>query len=207
MKHLIQPVRKNQWLVPVSALSLLAIAFTACTAPDNKPDVVVVQPSASVAPSVVPTSPVVIVSPAPVTTPPPVVVSPSVVTSPTTSVVIQEPITDVVIISKAPSKEALVGRRVQFTNTDVIKVIGDRPFWVGRSNNEGLAVVLDRTLDEGAAEKQVQIKAGQKLDLTGVLQPMPDAATAKKQWGITDAEAKEFQTQGVYLQADSINYR
>jgi hypothetical protein len=206
MKNLVRPIRKNRWLVPVSALSLLAIALTACTQPDNKPDVVVVQPSASVAPTVVPTNPVVIVSPSPVTTPPPVV-SPSAVTSPTTSVVIQEPITDVVIISKAPSKEALVGRRVQFTNTDVIKVIGDRPFWVGRSNNEGLAVVLDPSLDRGAAEKQVQVKAGQKLDLTGVLKPMPDAATAKGQWGITDAEAQEFQTQGVYLQADTINFR
>jgi hypothetical protein len=118
-----------------------------------------------------------------------------------------EPITDVVVIAQAPSKEALVGRRVKFTNTDVIKVIGDRPFWVGRSNNEGLAVLLDPSLDKGAAEKQIQIKAGQKLDLTGVLKPMPDVATAKAQWGISDTEAQEFQTQGVYLQADTINFR
>ncbi|WP_146131511.1 hypothetical protein [Merismopedia glauca] len=209
MKNSVEPVHKNQWLLPLSALSLVAIALTACTQPDNQPDVVVVQPSASTStlPTVVPTAPVVIVSPSPVT-PPPVVVSPTTVTPPTTAVVVEgEPITDVVIIAKAPTKEALVGRRVQFTNTDVIKVIGDRPFWVGRSNTEGLAVVLDPSLDKGAAEEQIQVKAGQKLDLTGVLKPMPDAATAKKLWGISDAEAKEFQTQGVYLQADTINFR
>jgi hypothetical protein len=200
MKSLVQPVRQNTWL-----LSLLTIALAACTQPqaDNKPDVVVVQPSATptptIVPSAVPSTPVVVSPITQPTTPP--------VASPTTSVVVQQPITDVVIISKAPSKEDLVGRRVQFTNTDVIKVIGDRPFWVGRSNTEGLAVVLDTSLDEGAAEKQVQIKAGQKLDLTGVLTPMPDVTTAKAKWGISDAEAKEFQTQGVYLLADSINYR
>lgn len=215
MKNLVQPAPKNPWVVRASVLSLAAVALTSCTQPADNPDVVVVQPSAS--PSTPPvvvttTTPEVVVSPVtPVVTPvapvspPPVVVT----TAPATTAVVVpgDVITDVVVISKAPSKEALVGRRVKFTGTDVIKVIGDRPFWVGRSNNEGLAVVLDPSLDKGEAEQKIQIKAGQKLDLTGILKPMPDAATAKAQWGISDAEANEFQTQGVYLQADTINFK
>jgi hypothetical protein len=96
---------------------------------------------------------------------------------------------------------------VQFTATNVLSVIGDRPFWVGRSNNERLVVVLDPALDKGNAESKVVIKGGQTLDLTGVLRPMPSAQTAQSQWGLTAAEAQGLQTQAVYLQADKINFR
>lgn len=86
-------------------------------------------------------------------------------------------------------------------------VIGDRPFWVGRSNNERLAVVLDPSLDKGSAENKIVVKAGQTLNLTGVLKPMPPAAQAQKLWGLSAAEAQGLQSQAVYLQADKITFK
>jgi hypothetical protein len=96
---------------------------------------------------------------------------------------------------------------VQFTEVNVQSVIGDRPFWVGRSNNERLAVVLDPALDKGSAENKVVVKAGQTLNVTGVLKPMPPAAQAQKQWGLSATEAQQLQTQAVYLQADKITFK
>jgi hypothetical protein len=197
-------VAARAWISKATVLALLASLLGACNdqASEN-PDVVVVSPSTQPSPAQT-----VVVSP----TPQPnqtVVVSPSPQTSPTTTTtttttVVQEPITDVVVISSAPEPASLVGKRVKFTDTQVLSVIGDRPFWVGRSNNEQLAVVLDPALDKGSAEKKIVVKAGQTLDLTGVLKAMPPQETVQKQWGLSATEAQTLQSQAVYLQADKI---
>jgi len=96
---------------------------------------------------------------------------------------------------------------VQFTQVKVQSVIGDRPFWVGRSNNERLAVVLDPSLDNGSAENKIVVKAGQTLNVAGVLKAMPTAAQAQKLWGLKAEEAKGLQSQAVYLQADKITFK
>lgn len=199
-------VAARAWISKATVLALLASLLAACndTASEN-PDVVVVSPSTQPSPAET-----VVVSPIPQPTQT-VVVSPTPQTSPTaatttttTTTVVQEPITDVVVISSAPDPASIVGKRVKFTDTNVLSVIGDRPFWVGRSNNEQLAVVLDPALDKGSAEKKIVIKAGQTLDITGVLKPMPPQETVQKQWGLSATEAQTLQSQAVYLQADKI---
>jgi hypothetical protein len=195
----------------IGILAILAGLLAACSPAPNNPDVVVVNPNTpAVTPT--PTPPdTVVVSPIPQQPVPEsttVIVTPTTPTSPTTSgVVIQEPINDVVVITTYPNKESLVNKRVLFTETKVLNVVGDRPFWVGRSNNERLAVVLDPALDEGSAENKIVVRAGQTLDLAGVLKPMPSAETAQKQWGINATEAQQMQSEVVYLQADKIDFK
>jgi hypothetical protein len=220
-----------------AVLVLLAGALTACNQGPSEKPVVVVTPStqasattpASPSPQVSPTSPTAAnstpqssttttttaVSPNPQTststTTTAVSPSPQASTSTTTTttktVVIKEPITEVVTVTSAPNPTSLVNKRVQFTSTKVLSVIGDRPFWVGRSNNEKLAVVLDPALDKGSAENKIVIKPGQTLDIAGVLKPMPSPETAQKQWGLSASEAQGFQAKTVYLQADKINFK
>ncbi|MBW4574959.1 MAG: hypothetical protein KME08_06690 [Aphanothece sp. CMT-3BRIN-NPC111] len=215
MKHKKNIVATRVWLSRVTIVALLAGAIAGCNnGTSDKPDVVVVSPTtpASAPPAPAATSTAAVTPNATATTTSTTTaVSPTTAASPgtttTTTTVIREPITDVVVISSAPEPQSLVGKRVQFTATNVLSVIGDRPFWVGRSNNERLVVVLDPALDKGNAESKVVIKGGQTLDLTGVLRPMPSAQTAQSQWGLTAAEAQGLQTQAVYLQADKINFR
>ncbi|MBW4620108.1 MAG: hypothetical protein KME17_12225 [Cyanosarcina radialis HA8281-LM2] len=202
----------KMWSSRIGILAILAGLLAACNTTPNNPDVVVVNPNTpAVTPTPVPTPPDTVVSPIPQQPVPEsttVIVTPTTPTSPTTTgVVIQEPITDVVVITTYPNKESLVNKRVLFTETKVLNVVGDRPFWVGRSNNERLAVVLDPALDKGSAEKKIVVRAGQTLDLAGVLQPMPSAETAQKQWGLSATEAQQLQSEVVYLQADKIDFK
>jgi hypothetical protein len=209
------------WLSRTAILAICATLVAACSPRENNPDVVVVNPNVSASPTITPTavspplqqaSPsTVVVSPVPQQTAPDsttVIVTPTTpVSSSPAAVVIQEPISDVVVITTYPNKESLVNKRVQFTDTKVLNVIGDRPFWVGRSNNERLAVVLDPSLDKGSAENKIVVRAGQTLDLAGVIKPMPSAETAQQQWGLSAAEAQQLQSEIVYLQADKIQFK
>jgi hypothetical protein len=194
------------WSDRIGILAILTGLLAACSPAPNNPDVVVVNPNTpAVTPTPIATSTppdTVVVSPVPQQPVPEsttVIVTPTTPTSPTASgVVIQEPITDVVVITTYPNKESLVNKRVLFTETQVLNVVGDRPFWVGRSNNERLAVVLDPALDKGSAEKKIVVRAGQILDLAGVLKPMPSAETARQQWGLNATEAQQLQSEVVY---------
>jgi len=185
------------WIGKTTVLALVAGLLAACNSPEaNQPDVVVVSPSPTT-----PASPIVTPT---VTATPTTTVSPTTTTTTTTT----EPIREVVVITETPDRQSLVGRRVEFTNVAVQEVNGDRTFWVGQSNNQRLFVVLDQGLDQGSAEQNVQIKTGQTLDLTGVLQPIPTAQQAQQQWqGLDAAEAQALSNQTVYLQVDKIDYK
>lgn len=205
-----------------TVLVLLAGSLAACNQESSEKPVVVVTPTTqasattpvSPSPQVSPTSPTAANStPQSSTTTTTTAVSPSpqastsTTTTTTKTVVIREPITEVITITSAPQPQTLVNRRVQFTSTKVLSVIGDRPFWVGRSNNERLVVVLDPALDKGSAENKIVVKAGQTLDIAGVLKPMPSPETAQKQWGLSASEAQGLQAKAVYLQADKMNFK
>lgn len=195
------------WIKKATVLTLLVGAITACAERRTETTEVVVTPTPQqttvVTPAPQPTSTVVVTpTPQPTTT---VVVTPT--PQPTSTVaVVTEPITDVVVINQAPNKQALANKQVQFTDVKVQSVVGDRAFWVGNNNNQRLFVVLDASLDAGSAEKQVVVKPGQTVDLSGVLQPAPTVEAAQKQFkGLSANEAQSLRDQAVYLQARNIN--
>lgn len=191
-------VAGSVWLGKATVLVLFLGFLAACNNEEaNKPDVVVVSPSPTIAVS--PSPNVVVVSPTTAVSPSPNVVVVSPTTTPATA-----PITDVVVIASAPDQQSLVNRQVQFANVPVESVIGDRTFWVGSGNNERLLVVLDEALDSGSNEKALAVKAGQTLTMNGIVRKMPSAADAEKQWGLSAAEADSLKNQRVYLQASQV---
>lgn len=189
-------VIRQSWLTKATLLTLLVSGLTACVSEPNQPDVVVVPtPQATV--TVTATS-----VPQPTTT---VVVTPT--PQVVTTVVPTEPITDILVITNA-NRQTLVNRPVRFSNVNVQSVVGDRTFWVGSSVTQRVFVVLASNLDAGSAEKKVVVKAGQTLDLAGVLKPVPSVTQAQKQWqGLTAAEAKGLQNQIIYLEANQIRFK
>ncbi|MCC5637876.1 hypothetical protein LC593_18945 [Nostoc sp. CHAB 5844] len=188
-------IRKNSCFHKTTLLTLLVSGLTACTSEPKQPDVVVVPtPQATVTVTATPT-------PEPTTA---IVVTP---TPQVTTVVQTEPITDVLVITNA-NKQSLINRPVQFQNVNVQSVVGDRTFWVGSSNNQRVFVVLAPNLDAGTAENKVVVKQGQKLDLAGVLKPVPSVKQAQQQWqGLTAAEAQGLKEQIIYLEANQIRFK
>ncbi|BAZ00760.1 hypothetical protein NIES37_47560 [Tolypothrix tenuis PCC 7101] len=186
-------VSKKSCLSKATLLTLLATGITACATEPKQPDVVVVPtPQATVTVTATPqVTTTVVVTPTP---------------QPTT-IVQTQPITDVLVITNA-NKQTLVNRPVQFTNVNVQSVVGDRTFWVGSSNAQRVFVVLAPNLDAGSAENKVVVKAGQTLDLAGVLKLVPSVKQAQQQWkGLTATEAQGLKNQVIYLEASQIRFK
>ena len=115
-------------------------------------------------------------------------------------------ITDTGYFAGVNPKSSLVGRRANFANARVEKVVSDHIFTV-KSGGEEMYVYLDESQDTAAGkEKQVKVKAGQTLNLSGDFRTVPTedikAETAPKKDGtLTSKEYADLKGQQVYLHA------
>ena len=87
---------------------------------------------------------------------------------------------DVGAYGAASDKTALVGRRVEFSNVRVTRVLSDRVFTVTSGSGE-LYAMLDDALNAGPVEQRVVVQAGQLLDVQGSFRRVPDAETVDEQ--------------------------
>ena len=108
-------------------------------------------------------------------------------------------VNDLLVIVTAPERRAFLGRNVQLTHVTVLDVVGDKTFWIGPSNEQRLFVVLNEVPGSSrpGVEGRYNINPGQVLNLTGTIQELPDAATARAQWG--EAGATAAREEQVYL--------
>ena len=134
--------------------------------------------------------------------------APDLVTEDTTSdsTSVSEPIQDVVAIVDASDQPSLAGQKVDLQNANVESVIGDRVFWVGNAS-ERVLVLLDQSLDAGAAEKNVDVDPGKTVDIVGTLMNMPTPEQAQQEWGLTPAETAPIENEVLYVKAEQINLR
>lgn len=99
----------------------------------------------------------------------------------------------------------LHGRRAELQGALVRRVLGDRSFTVGAAGVTGereLLVLLDIKLDAGDMEGRVRVLPGQRLDLQGLLEPVPVAPRPMaKDDGLGPAEAAFLARQPLYLLA------
>lgn len=115
-------------------------------------------------------------------------------------------ITDTGYFAGVNPKSSLVGRRANFANARVEKVVSDHIFTV-KSGGEEMYVYLDDSQDTAAGkEKDVRVKAGQTLNLSGDFRAVPTqevkAETApKKDGSLNSKEFAEMKGQQVYLHA------
>lgn len=115
-------------------------------------------------------------------------------------------ITDVSYFAGVNPKSSLVGRRANFANARVEKVVSDHIFTV-KSGGSEMYVYLDESQDSAAGkEKAVRVKPGQVLNLSGDFRAVPNgelnAETAPKKDGMLSAkEFADMKGQQVYLHA------
>lgn len=115
-------------------------------------------------------------------------------------------LTDVSYFGGVNDKSSLVGRRANFTNVRVEKVVSDHIFTVKSGSGE-MYVYLDESQDTAAGkEKAVQVKAGQNLNLSGDFRGIPTGEVKaeqapKKDGSLTAKEYADMKGQQVYLHA------
>lgn len=117
-----------------------------------------------------------------------------------------EAVTDTSYFGGVNDKSSLVGRRANFTNARVEKVLSDHVFTV-KSGSGDMYVYLDGSQDSaGGEEKIVRVKDGQNLNLSGEFRRVPtrelkEETESRKDGTLTAKEYDNMKGQQVYLHA------
>jgi hypothetical protein len=94
----------------------------------------------------------------------------------------------------------VAGEQVEGRSVPVESVVADEGFWVGRSAQDRTFVFLTGQARESSGESGLQVRAGQRLDLEGVVAPLQ--ADDPRTFGVDDDEgAPQLTTQGAYVRA------
>lgn len=112
-----------------------------------------------------------------------------------------EPLSDVTQFTGATDRATLIGRKVKLTDVKVLRVITDRAYFVGGSDEQKMLVLLDKGMDAGAGPQRVNIMPGGTVSLTGVLEKVPNPEIAQEQYGLSKANFDAIGKEDVYLHA------
>lgn len=92
---------------------------------------------------------------------------------------------------------AFTGKAVEGKGVRVESVVADEGFWVGDSPSSRIFVFLTDAAKNAQGESPFQVKAGQTIDFSGTLQPLPDDLTP---FGVDRSEgAEQLRQQGQYV--------
>jgi len=105
--------------------------------------------------------------------------------------------------------EAVAGRLAQLNGQATVgqgvtvqSVVADEGFWVGPSEQSRAFIFLSPQARSKPGESPFQVKAGQQVDLTGVVKPVPADLTP---FGVDQAEGSgQLRSQGHYVEANSV---
>ena len=105
-------------------------------------------------------------------------------------------------VSAAGALASLNGQAVSGRGVTVESVVADEGFWVGASPRERVFVSLLPEARGGSGESPFQARAGQRVDLAGILRPVPPDVG---RLGVNDAEgAAQLRSQGHYIEASAV---
>ena len=156
-------------------------------------------PTATPAPTVAPTPTPVLATPTP--TPVPVAV---VTPSPAATIVpaTPGPVSDAGALAEALDKTTLVDRPADLTGLKVDSLVGDRAFYVTLGTPaKRMLVILDKKLNDGAADALLKIFPGQTLTIKGVIEKLPLAPEVAERFGVRGSETEGLKGDAIFLHA------
>ena len=112
-----------------------------------------------------------------------------------------EPLSDVTQLTGAADRAALIGRKVKLTDAKVLRVVTDRVYFVGNSDQQQVLVLLDKDMNAGAGPQRVKVMPNGVVSLTGVLEAVPTPEIVQEQYGLSKANFDAIGKQDVYLHA------
>ncbi len=109
---------------------------------------------------------------------------------------------NVVVEAVAGRYAQLNGQPVEGRSVTVQSVVADEGFWVGQSEQSRAFIFLSPEARSKPGESPFQVQAGQRVDLTGVVRPVPADITP---FGVDQAEGSgQLRSQGHYVEANSV---
>lgn len=115
-------------------------------------------------------------------------------------------VTDVNMFGTTTDKATLVGRNSTLSSVRVGRVVSDKIFTVKSGAGE-MFVMLDDNLDSGGKEKQISMKSGQNVNISGAFRNVPTGEVKEeaKGGGLNQKEYAQMKGQNVYLHATSVS--
>lgn len=85
-------------------------------------------------------------------------------------------ITDLATLIDASDPTALVGREVRLQGVQVLEMVGDATFWIGRNRDDRVFVILDEQIPSPPpnVEGRVNVNTGQTVDIVGAVRAGTD---------------------------------
>lgn len=113
------------------------------------------------------------------------------------------PTGDGVQILDATDKARYAGQVFQARNVPVEQAAGHQGFWIGAVHNSiPMLLVLPTAPNDAAAN--AEIRAGGWVNVNGQVIAAPNAAQAKQQWGLSDADVRRLEQEGAYIQGTQV---
>lgn len=97
---------------------------------------------------------------------------------------------------------AFSGQTADGKGVNVESVVADEGFWVGDSPSNRIFVFLSDQAKNAQGESPFQVKAGQRVDFTGVVKPLPQDLTP---FGVDQSEGSDqLRQQGQYVELRTV---
>lgn len=104
-------------------------------------------------------------------------------------------------VLNATDKLPFIGKPFQVSNVTVQNKVGNQGLWIGSHNGSPMLVTLTG-LDNSAAN--ANIRQGDVVSVTGMVEKAPPANQAKQQWSLNNDGGKRLEQQGAYIQAAQV---
>jgi hypothetical protein len=115
------------------------------------------------------------------------------------------PIRDFAAIVGATDRVTLLGRPVDLTNVEVVKVGSPKTFWVGGARDQAVPVVVEDAGGRGSL-KGSEVQEGQRLFLLGEVRPVPAPAQMQADWGLSPEDANALSHGLIYVHARYVSF-
>ena len=116
-------------------------------------------------------------------------------------------ITDLMAFGAATDRAPFAGRNAKLTDVTVRKTVTGRGFYVGTSDQDQMLVFLDTSVDKKGLDKATTVTEGQKVSVTGTLEPVPTQEVLSQQYAFTGKDYDDLKKQSVYLHAMRIQFK
>jgi hypothetical protein len=114
--------------------------------------------------------------------------------------------TDLQAILRSPNQATLAGSPVSLQRAQVESVIGDQSFWIGSASGRIFVTFAEIPTPGKPKEGQVAIRAGQTVNLSGVIRSMPTLSDEwLKQNQVDSKTAESLKQQAIYIHASEVS--
>ncbi len=107
------------------------------------------------------------------------------------------------LLVTAPER-ALIGRAVQVQDAKVESALSNHEFWAGQGSHRVFVFLPESKFVMIARNQAVDLHSGATIDLNGLVEHAPGVRQAEGELGLSPAQARELNRDGLYVKAESV---